>query len=145
RPRPGLVLYLPVAVAAEALRLLADFIRREPPLKNHIETIGLMVMKTDARFPLAPWPAGTHAAVVVVRPSFASREAASTAMPLLRTAATRALELGAKIGHGSIDLGLPTFTELQLGGALEEVRRLRSAVDPHGLCNRGIFPGLDCD
>jgi hypothetical protein len=139
RPKPGLVLYLPMTAAAEALRLLAEFIRREPALKNHIETLALMVMKTDARFPLAPWPAGTHAAVVVVRPSLADREAASTAVPLLRTAAIRTLELGGKIGHGSIDLGLPAFTELQLGGALESCGRSAPRSIPKACATGGFF------
>jgi FAD/FMN-containing dehydrogenase len=57
--------------------------------------------------------------------------------------AQRALELGGRIGHGSIDLELEDLARLQFGSELEELRRLRAKTDPEGLCNRGIFPGLD--
>jgi FAD/FMN-containing dehydrogenase len=145
RMRPGLVLRLPLVVGVEALGQLSDFVRSEPVLRKHVASVGILVMKPDRRFPLAPWPEGSHLAVLVVRPTFPTRDQGLSAeiVPLLRTVAQRALELGGRIGHGSIDLELEDLARLQFGSELEELRRLRAKTDPEGLCNRGIFPGLD--
>lgn len=143
RLKPGLLLRLPLTVGALALERLSEFVRGEAVLKNHIESLGLLVMKPDRRFPLTPWPDGSHLVVVVIRPVFSSPEQAAEIVPLLRSMALNTLELGGRVGHGSVDLGLEDLAERQFGSSLEELRQLRRTVDAGGFCNRGIFPGLD--
>ena len=137
--RPSLQVSVPVAFAGEVLRQLTEFARAEPLLRAGMPRVGLLPHRTDARFPVAPQPAAPVALAIVLRPQVAD---AAEAIRLLRVIGTRALEVG-RIGHTSIDLGVADLAERQLGPVLGELRSLRAEVDPAGLCNRGVLPGLD--
>jgi len=141
--RPGLQVTVPLEVGGEALRRLAEFIRAEPILRAHLPRAGVVVYKTDERFPLAPQPRSRLALAFMLRPQVADRAIIERILPHMQTIGRLGLEVGGKIGLSSIPLGIPNFARLQLGSALDDLVRLKTEIDPRWLCNRDAIPGLD--
>lgn len=141
--RPAIQVAVPMELAPEVLRRLADFIRAAPELHDNLPSIGLLIFKPDLRFPLAPQPEAPLALVLLVRPQVQDRALAERLLPFLREIGARALDLGGRVTLSSVATGLPDFPQRQLGSALDDLRRLKSAVDPLWLCNRGVIEGLE--
>ena len=142
RYRPAMQVAVPIDRAPEVLHKLADYISSETSFRSSLPGVGVLVFKTDPRFPMAPQPDTPLALALLLRPQVEDRAVVDKLLPYLRTVGLRALEIGGRVTQTSIAVGLPDFARWQLGAALGELVRLRSAVDPHGLCNRGVMEGF---
>jgi FAD/FMN-containing dehydrogenase len=141
--RPAVQVSVPMIMGAEVLRRLVEYIRSEPVMRAQIPRVGLLVYRTDLRFPLAPQPDSPLALALICRPQVAQRDAVGEVLPFLRTIGQRAVEIGGRVSLSGILPDVPDFAALQLGPALDELRRIKEEIDPHFLCNHGLLPGLN--
>lgn len=121
-------------------------------LEHEIVTSGLVATLPDGvaiaptrimpDLPLAPTPhpsAGDCCMFIAIRPQLATRGDALRWLPVLRKLADLALDRGAKLYLMGIHVDRDDLLEKQFGAALPRFRALKSALDPHRLCNRWLL------
>ena len=140
--RPAIQAAVPMEHASEVLHKLAEYIGSDPTVRASLPRVGVLVFKTDERFPLAPQPESPLALAILLRPQVADRAVIDKLLPYLRTVGLRALEIGGRVSLSSISVGLPDFCTRQFGRTVEELRRLKNEVDPLWLCNRDVVEGF---
>jgi len=140
--RPAIQAAVPMEHASEVLHKLAEYISSDAAVRASLPRVGVMVFKTDERFPIAPQPSSPLALAILLRPQVADRAMIDKLLPYLRTVGLRALEIGGRVALSSISMELPDFATRQLGRTVEELRRAKTEVDPLWLCNRGTVEGL---
>src|SRR5262249_32530253 len=131
--RPAIQAAVPMEHASEVLHKLAEYISSDPAVRASLPRVGVMVFKTDERFPIAPQPSSPLALAILLRPQVADRAMIDKLLPYLRTVGLRALEIGGRVALSSISMELSDFATRQLGRTVEELRRAETEVDPRGL------------
>ncbi|MGE5184503.1 MAG: FAD-binding oxidoreductase [Acidobacteriota bacterium] len=100
--------------------------------------VGMLVVPSLPRLPLAPLPASPAGLVLALRPR-ASRAEALALVPALRELATWGLARGAKLYLMGVEQLAADQLALQWGAALPRLRALKVELDPHGVCNPGLL------
>lgn len=134
---PALVFYLPLPSGLQVWERVVRDLTRAGLTAYMQKGIAITLLRSDRRYPLAPFPDSDECVFVALRTEVPRREVGH-ALAVLRRIAARVLEGGGKLDLTSIRPP-GDFLPRQFGSALGRLRELKASVDPHGLLNPGLL------
>jgi FAD/FMN-containing dehydrogenase len=134
---PSLQFYLPLPEALDVWEEVVGELEASGLTSAMRFGSAICLLRSDRRFPVAPFPDSDDCLFVVLRPEV-SRTDLARFLPTIHAIADLVLDSGGKLDLTSTR-PRRDFVARQFGAALVKFRELKTQVDPNGLLNPGLL------